>query len=143
MSVRIDRPLIIQRAENRCEYCQADQESEPFVRFQVEHIVAKQHGGTDSADNLALACTHCNLRKGPNIAGIDPLTGKIEPLFHPRRQDWSEHFEIINEMIAGKSPCGRATVRVLAMNDRIRLELRLNQAASKVTETNRKSDHDS
>lgn len=83
-----------------------------------------QHGGGDEEDNLALACSHCNLHKGPNLTGIDPDTGTIEPLFHPRRQTWAEHFELRGAVIEGKTPCGRATVRVLAMNAETRVDLR-------------------
>jgi hypothetical protein len=49
-----------------------------------------QHGGGDDADNLALACPDCNLRKGPNLTGIDPETGAVVRLFHPRRDVGSE-----------------------------------------------------
>jgi 5-methylcytosine-specific restriction endonuclease McrA len=61
------RSLVRQRAGNRCEYClirQAHYES----ALHVEHIVAKQHHGADDPENLALACNHCNLHKGPNLA---------------------------------------------------------------------------
>jgi len=44
-------------------------------RFHVEHIVPKQHSGSDDAENLALACEWRNLHKGPNLAGIDEMTG--------------------------------------------------------------------
>jgi 5-methylcytosine-specific restriction endonuclease McrA len=80
------------RAEYRCEYCGTRQVDEPFFAYQVEHIIAKQHGGSDEDANLALACSHCNLHKGPNLAGIDPITKLLSPLFHPRRQTWDEHF---------------------------------------------------
>lgn len=118
------RRRIRQRAGDRCEYCHMRQEDEPFVRYQIEHIIAAQHGGTDAEDNLALACSNCNLHKGPNLTGIDPTTGAIEPLFHPRRQDWSEHFEERGPLIAGKTATGRVTVRVLAMNAQARVDLR-------------------
>ena len=59
----------------------------------VEHIVAKQHGGHDHLDNLALACHRCNLRKGTNLTGIDPLGGDMVGLFHPRRDRLAEHFQ--------------------------------------------------
>jgi hypothetical protein len=118
------RRLVRQRAAHLCEYCRTRQLDEPFLTYQIEHVIALQHGGTDAEDNSALACSHCNLMKGPNLAGIDPLTGAIEPLFHPRRQSWEEHFEWHQVVIAGKTPCGRATVRVLAMNADARVELR-------------------
>lgn len=118
------RQLVRQRAENRCEYCRTRQEDEPFVTYQLEHVIPKQHGGPDDEANLALACPQCNLHKGPNLSGIDPETGAIEPLFHPRRQVWDDHFEAQGPYIFGKTPAGRATVRVLAMNDDARIDLR-------------------
>jgi HNH endonuclease len=118
------RPFVRDRARNCCEYCQTRQDDEPFFAYQIEHIIAIQHGGSDDETNLALACSHCNRHKGPNLAGIDPLTGEIEPLFHPRRQVWADHFEVSGLLIDGKTPCGRATVRVLAMNANSRVSLR-------------------
>jgi 5-methylcytosine-specific restriction endonuclease McrA len=56
----ITRELILERAKNRCEYCRSHQNDEPFFRYQFEHIIARQHGGNDEPDNLALACPHCN-----------------------------------------------------------------------------------
>jgi hypothetical protein len=90
----------------------------------VEHILPKQHGGTDTVDNLALACHRCNLHKGPNLTGIDPETGKLVPLFHPRRDAWEEHFQFQGVRIEGRTAVGPATVHVLAINDVRRLELR-------------------
>ena len=49
------RRRVIDRAENRCEYCRLSQEYELFGTFHIEHIIAKQHGGSDEVDNLALA----------------------------------------------------------------------------------------
>jgi hypothetical protein len=118
------RRLVRQRAEHRCEYCHTNQDDEPFITYQVEHIVAKQHDGSDVDSNLALACSHCNRHKGPNLAGIDPDSGNLEAIFHPRLQSWSDHFEVDGPVIIGHTPCGRATVRVLAMNAQQRLELR-------------------
>jgi hypothetical protein len=90
----------------------------------VEHIVAKQHGGVDDVGNLALACHRGNLHKGPNLTGIDPGTGEVAPLFHPRRDRWADHFSFRGAYIEGLSTSGRATVLVLGMNDARRLELR-------------------
>jgi hypothetical protein len=118
------RRRVRERAEHRCEYCRTRQVDEPYIAYQIEHIVAIEHGGSDDEDNLALACSHCNLHKGPNLAGIDPATGKMEPLFHPRKQKWSEHFQLRGAFIDGTTPCGRTTVRVLVMNVQLRLDLR-------------------
>lgn len=96
----------------------------PLVAFHVEHVIPRQHGGADEPDNLALACFHCNLHKGPNLTGIDPVTGSVVELFNPRRQVWAEHFVFEGVMIAGATPGGRATVRVMSMNAPSRIELR-------------------
>ena len=117
------RDVVRRRADNRCEYCLLPQAYSELTHH-VEHIVAKQHGGSDDVDNLALACHRCNLRKGPNLTGVDPLSGELVPLFHPRRDRWAEHFLFHGVRIQGITPAGRATVKVLAMNDARRLELR-------------------
>ena len=117
------RDLVRERAGERCEYCRLHQRNNELLHH-VEHIVAKQHGGSDDPDNLALSCHRCNLHKGPNLTGIDPLTGKITPLFHPRRDLWSEHFVFEGVRIEGISATGRTTVQVLTLNDARRLELR-------------------
>jgi hypothetical protein len=90
----------------------------------IEHIIARQHGGPDHPDNLALSCHRCNLNKGPNLTGLDPGTGQLVPLFHPRRDPWPDHFEFRGVRIVGLTPTGRATVQVLAMNEARRLSLR-------------------
>jgi hypothetical protein len=90
----------------------------------VEHIVARQHGGGDDPENLALACFHCNVHKGPNLSGIDPDSGEVAQLFHPRRQSWRDHFALNGAEIVGLTPTGRATVNLLSMNTAARQELR-------------------
>ena len=120
----VTRQSVRQRALDRCEYCRLPQSSQPFVTFHVEHIIARQHGGTDHLDNLCLACERCNAAKGPNLSGRDPVTGNIERLFDPRHQDWPEHFQFQGPVIVGLTPVGRATVDVLKMNEHRRVQLR-------------------
>ena len=117
------RVFVRQRAAGRCEYCLLRQEHCDLTHH-VEHIVARQHGGTDDASNLALACHRCNLSKGPNLTAIDPITREVVPLFHPRSSEWVEHFILEGERIVGITAVGRATVQLLTMNDARRLELR-------------------
>jgi hypothetical protein len=117
------RSRVARRAGNRCEYCHLRQE-DSFYSLHVEHIVPKQHGGGDSLDNLALSCRRCNLYKGLNLTSIDPNTGSVVPLFDPRHDQWEQHFRTERTLIMGKTPVGRATVRLLRMNDGPRRELR-------------------
>lgn len=91
----------------------------------VEHIIARQHQLNDAVYNLALACDRCNGFKGPNLSSIDQSTDQIVPLFHPRRDDWDQHFQLVGGPIAGRTPTGRATARLLMMNHVRRVELRL------------------
>jgi len=118
------RALVRVRADDRCEYCGLPQAALPFARFHIDHIIAEQHGGTDDAENLALCCARCNFSKGPNLAGIDPEAGEIVTLFNPCTQQWSDHFQQRGGLIVGLTPAGRATVRVLGMNERRRVHLR-------------------
>ncbi len=118
------RRFVRQRADYRCEYCGLSQEAAPLAAFHIEHVIPRQHGGSDCAENLALACYHCNQHKGPNLAGLDPDTGALTPLFDPRTQSWQDHFEVQGTQIIGRSPVGRTTVRVLAMNADLLQELR-------------------
>ena len=68
--------IVRDRARNRCEYCGLQQAHAPLVLYTVDHVLPKQHGGTDEEANLAFACYRCNLHKGPNLAGIDPESGE-------------------------------------------------------------------
>lgn len=120
----IVRAAVAARADYRCEYCQL-RESDDIFAFHVEHVVAVKHGGTGDLENLAYACQHCNLHKGPNLSGIDPDTQALVPLFQPRGQAWADHFVTADFRLVGRTPVGRATVRVLAMNDPDRVQLRM------------------
>ena len=120
----VARELVRRRARDCCEYCGLPQASAPFAQYHVEHIVARQHGGTDELANLALACFHCNVHKGPNLSSIDPVSGQIVNLFNPRQQAWSEHFVMRRSVVIGVTPVGRATANLLRMNAPLRQELR-------------------
>lgn len=70
----------------------------------------------------AYVCSFCNQHKGTDLTSIDPETGQITPLFHPRRDRWLDHFRAIGGRIEPLTPTGRATVRLLELNhpDRIK-----------------------
>lgn len=118
------RTLVRRRAADRCEYCQLHQDDSPLAALHIEHIRPRKHGGTDDESNLCLACIDCNLRKGPNLTGIDPQGGEVTPLFHPRQQKWDEHFAWQGIRITGRTAIGRTTVQVLEMNSDDQLNLR-------------------
>lgn len=115
--------LVRRRAGGRCEYCQVAEESLDLP-FEVDHIIAEHHGGVTRAGNLCLACFACNHHKGPNVAGVDPETRKIIPLFHPRRHKWSRHFRWEGPVLVGRTATGRATIGALKINLDYRVDLR-------------------
>ena len=110
------RKLVRERAGNRCEYCRIHQTQDPFFTFHIDHVIARQHGGKTEPENLCLSCYRCNSHKGPNIASIDPKTEEIVRLFHPRRDSWADHFEWVGAILVGRTPIGRATAALLAVN---------------------------
>jgi len=117
------RNFVRRRAQHRCEFCRLHETHSP-IAFQVEHVIAKKHGGNDDPGNLALACDRCNLHKGTDLTAIDADTNAIVRLFDPRAQSWHDHFVFDDAFIIGLTPSGRATVRLLNMNAPRRLRLR-------------------
>ena len=119
------RELVQRRAQGSCEYCQLPQGAS-ILPHQVDHIIGKQHRGSDDSTNLCLCCIRCNLKKGPNIASIDPESGLVVALYHPRRQAWREHFAVsIDGTLQGQTAEGRSTVQLLDMNEEDRVRLRV------------------
>jgi hypothetical protein len=105
------------------EYCRLSDEFDPLP-FCVDHIIVQQHRGPTVETNLASICFSCNSSKGPNSAGIDPHTGQLARLFHPRRDNWSQHFEWNGPTIRARTAIGRVTLYVLDINDPVRVEHR-------------------
>jgi hypothetical protein len=112
-----------QQARHRCEYCHMPQDYDD-TPFEIDDIISRKHHGPTLASNLALSCFFCNSFKGSDIAGLDPRTRKLTPLFNPRRHKWDRHFRWRGAELVGRTPIGRVTVAVLNINDTFRVELR-------------------
>ena len=112
------RQRIRERANFLCEYCHSSEEASASL-FTFDHLLPKSRGGSDSEDNLALACHRCNGRRYNFTDGLDPETQTVVPLFNPRRERWHQHFiwSADSQKILGITPIGRATVKRLDMND--------------------------
>ncbi len=109
------RRFLEARADHQCEYCLTPALLS-FLPLQVDHVVAQKHGGQTVPENLALSCAVCNQHKGSDLSSIDPANGALTPLYHPRENRWSEHFELKGLLIAPKTAMGRVTVRLLQFN---------------------------
>lgn len=124
---------IAERANHRCEYCRAPEVVFNFP-FEIEHIIPISKQGRSETSNLALACRSYNLRKGNRISAITANSVTKARFFHPRIDQWKDHFEVDADSgkISGKTEIGIATVDSLSMNSQtqviarqlwIRLEL--------------------
>ena len=109
--------VISERANHRCEYCQAPEVVFNFP-FEVEHIIPVSRQGANDETNLALACRSCNLRKGTRISGILPNSNTEVQFFHPRENQWNQHFrvDVDSGKVVGTTSTGEVTVKYLEMN---------------------------
>lgn len=122
MNAALER-LVWQRADAHCEYCRLPQAASPLPHA-IDHVIARQHGGPTKGENLAPACFFCNSYKGPNVAGMNPRSGRRVRLFHPRQDRWSLHFEWEGAMLIGRTVIGRITISLLQINRPEAVELR-------------------
>lgn len=111
------------RAGQRCEYCKMHQ-SLQGATFHVEHIIPASRGGPTTLDNLAWCCPSCNLHKSNRTDAIDPDTGELAALFHPRGDNWNEHFAWVDYRLTGRTASGRATIAAFRLNSDRRLLIR-------------------
>jgi HNH endonuclease len=120
--------LVTLRAGNRCEYCQLSQLGQEAT-FHIDHVTPRAAGVPTVADNLALACVSCSLRKWARQTAADPDTGEDVPLFNPRSQKWADHFRWDGARVVPLTPTGRATAAALAMNRPVIAAIRQEEAA--------------
>ena len=119
------RDWVIERDHSRCAYCRSP-ESMSISAFEVDHIVPRHSGGHTEQNNLCYCCPSCNRFKATRQRAVDPETGDQVPLFHPRTQTWSDHFQFDegNAVLEGRTPTGRATIAALHMNRPSLVQLR-------------------
>jgi hypothetical protein len=111
------RRRVRQRAQNLCEYCRTLMDLTGH-EFTLDHIVPEAYGGTGQFDNLCFCCFWCNNYKQARMYALDPRTGRLVRLFHPRLDRWEEHFRWspTATRIIGRTAIGRATVEALRLN---------------------------
>jgi hypothetical protein len=124
------RLFVAQRGQFCCEYCMSQAKYSPDY-FSIEHIIPQIKNGTDAVTNLAYACLACNNHKYVHVEALDPITGLLIPLYHPRLDNWEAHFCWSDDysILTGITPKGRATVDKLKLNRSSLINLRLVLAA--------------
>lgn len=112
-------------AGQRCGYC-LSAKTITGIPLEIEHIMPESIGGPTARENLWLACHRCNKFKGNCTEVADPATREVAPLFNPRTQTWSEHFQWSGDgtRVIGLTSSGRATVEALQMNNDYVVEAR-------------------
>lgn len=114
------RRQVEKRADYRCEYCLLP-DTLSFYSHEIDHVIARKHGGETTFANLAYACWRCNRYKGSDLGSFDPETGHFSFLFNPRKQQWQKHFLLQNPELKGMTSEGRVTVYLLRLNSRERI----------------------
>jgi 5-methylcytosine-specific restriction endonuclease McrA len=114
------RNLVAKRANYRCEYCLI-REQDTVLGCAVDHIISLKHGGTTDADNLAYACVFCNRFKGSDIGSIIWKTREFTRFYHPRWDNWEEHFKLESYFIRSITNIGKVTIMILGFNESNRL----------------------
>ncbi|MBP6811384.1 MAG: HNH endonuclease [Saprospiraceae bacterium] len=109
------RQFVIQRANQRCEYCLLHQDDAVFSH-EIEHIISRKHGGNSEKDNLALACIYCNRNKGADIGTILFPSLDFVRFFNPRIDLWDQHFIQEDGVIGALTFIAEATIKILAIN---------------------------
>jgi hypothetical protein len=122
------RRLVLQRAGGYCEYCGLSQEGQEAT-FHIDHAIPRAAHGETVAENLALACVSCSLRKSARQTAIDPRSGDEVALYNPRHDIWHEHFRWEGVYVVGLTSTGRATVEALHINRPLILAIRQEAAA--------------
>jgi HNH endonuclease len=117
------RLAVKKRANLCCEYCLLHQD-DFFFPFEIDHILSMRHGGLTVYVNLALSCSICNRNKAADIGTYLDGKRRFVRLFNPRIDVWANHFEINHGEIFPLTPIGRATVKLLDLNNPDRIILR-------------------
>jgi hypothetical protein len=109
------RRLVEARASHRCEYCGIHRE-DAYFGCEVDHIISEKHGGATEAGNLAYACAWCNWLKGTDLGSIAPKSGVLVRFYHPRTDQWADHFRLSGATIVPLTEIGEVTASILGLN---------------------------
>lgn len=92
----VNRRELLRRDSYRCQYCGCKK------HLTLDHIIPRSKGGKHTWDNLVIACSPCNSRKGDQTleqAGMNLLSKPKAPI-HPTvafaEQFWREQESLLN-----------------------------------------------
>lgn len=79
MAVRLSRQNLMLRDQYQCQYCG---KRPGLGDLNLDHVMPRSRGGTDTWENLVVSCRPCNLKKGkktPREAGMHLLRKPATP----------------------------------------------------------------
>lgn len=78
--IKFSRENIYTRDQGRCQYCGV---KVAYDDFEFEHVIPRSRGGTTTWENIVVACTGCNQKKGNKT----PKEASMKMLSTPRKPD--------------------------------------------------------
>ena len=88
------RNLIYKRDRNKCQYCGATK------HLTIDHVIPKSKGGEDTWENLVVACSSCNVKKGDKLLEQTnmklqrtpraPVSKVLMDLENSNQEEWKE-----------------------------------------------------
>ena len=94
------RNLIYKRDKNKCQYCGSTKS------LTIDHVIPKSKGGEDTWENLVVACSSCNVKKGDKLLEQTnmklartpraPVSKVLMDLENSNREEWKE-FSYLND----------------------------------------------
>jgi len=79
--VKFSRRNIFSRDKYTCQFCGSKPRRDDMT---IDHIVPRSRGGRSTWENVVLACTSCNKRKGDRL----PSEAGMRPIRIPKRPHW-------------------------------------------------------
>ena len=117
------KQMVAKRAGYRCEYCRLP-ERDSLLKFHVEHIRSSKHSGTDNFENLAYSCPDYNYYKGTDLGTYLDENEVFTRFYNPRKDEWFEHFKVVEGVLYPKTDEGEATIRIFQINKPDRIDIR-------------------
>ena len=77
MANKFNREKIFNKTNGHCSYCGCELN---FYDFQVDHLIPKNKGGNNKADNLMPACSDCNRFKFDS--DLEEFREKVENILY-------------------------------------------------------------
>ena len=88
------RNLIYKRDKNKCQYCGSTK------HLTIDHVIPKSKGGEDTWENLVVACSTCNVKKGDKLLEQTnmklqrtpraPVSKVLMDLENSNQEEWKE-----------------------------------------------------